>query len=424
MIATLGLGWAALAGSGSAADLGPVTLHGFVSQSFLKTSDNVYLGLESTAGTWAYTEEALNFTVNVTPKLRIGAQLVGRDLGPQGNHKVVMDWALGDYRFLDQIGLRAGKMKLPVGLYNNVFDADMARPEALQPDSVYPQNQRDFRNTVEGVLAYGTLGLGRVGYLDYDAWSGTIDLDEAFMLPRYMNDGAVAVLPGLAAVGLGSATYQLNQASGRLDTTFGGSLEWRPPVPGLRLKASVAQGTARFSSVVTYSGFFGPAPVSLPVRTSLLLDERYELYFSAEYQRGGLRLSAEHLRGDSRITSTIDGLPGTGPITTPLTKRPWSSYGQVAYRFNPHFQASTYYSVYYPDAQDKHGLQLALTGEPEHRAWQKDWTITGRVDVNSHWLFKGEFHVIDGTGALSRSDNLAGFKKDWTLFIARTTFYF
>jgi hypothetical protein len=422
--ATLGIGWATLLGSASGADFGPVTLHGFVSQSFLQTSDNIYLGLESTDGTWAYTEEALNFTVNPTPKLRIGAQLVGRDLGPQGNHKVFMDWALGDYRFVDEIGIRAGRMKLPVGLYNNVFDADMARPEILQPDSLYPQNQRDFRNTVEGVQVYGTLRLGGAGFLDYEGWSGTMDLDEAFVVPRYMSDGALQLLPALQASGLQNASYVLNQSNGRLDTTFGGILEWRPPVAGLRLKGSVGEATAHFSSVVTYSGSFGPLPVSIPVRTDLRLRERYDLYFSAEYQRGGLRISAEHLRGDTRIENTIDGLPGTGPITTYLTKEPRSSYAQVAYRFNPHFQASTYYSVYYPDAQDKDGQQLALTGQPDFRAWQKDWTLTGRVDINNHWLFKAEFHVIDGTAALNLSDNPGGFKKDWNMFIARTTLYF
>jgi hypothetical protein len=398
--------------------------HGFVSQSFLKTNDNVYLGLNSTAGTFAYTEEAINGTINPTAKLRIGIQLIGRDLGPQGNHKITADWALADYHWKDEIGVRAGKIKLPVGLYNTVFDVDVARPDILQPDGIYPQNQHDFRNTFEGVQLYGTVKLGGAGYLDYEAWTGTIDIDEAFVLPRFLSDGALALLPAFAASGISNPSYQVNQTGGRLDTSFGGTLEWRPPVAGLRLKASLAEADAFFNSAVTYSGSFGPAPVSFPVRTSIHIDQRYTLYLSGEYQRAGLRLSAEHLRGDALYTTNIDGLPGQGTITTSFTNQIRATYAQVAYRFTPRLQASAYYSVYYPDAQDKEGRALVLAGQPSHRAWQKDFTVTGRVDIDSHFLVKAELHLIDGTAALSTSDNPGGFQKDWKLFTARATFHF
>jgi hypothetical protein len=289
---------------------------------------------------------------------------------------------------------------------------------------VYPQNQRDFRNAVEGVEIYGTLGLGGAGYLDYEGWSGTVDIDEAFVLPRFMSDSAVAILPAFAGAGIANASYVLNQTGGRLDTSFGGFLEWRPPLAGLRLKASLGEADAYFNSIATYSGNVGPAPVSFPVRTSIYINERYNLYLSAEYQRGGLRLSAEHLRGDAVYTTSIDGLPGQPPITTSSTNQLRATYGQVAYRIIPKLQASAYYSVYYPDGQDKDGHNLVLMGQPSHRAWQKDFTITGRFDIDSHWLVKAELHVIDGTAALSTSDNLGGFQKDWKLFTARATFHF
>lgn len=418
------LAWAGLLGPLAAEDGVDVTWHGFISQSFLKTSDNVYLGLESEAGTFAYTEEAINVTVNPTSKLRIGIQLIGRDLGPQGNHKVTADWALGDYRFVDEFGIRAGKVKLPTGLYNTVCDVDVARPEILQPDGVYPQNQRDFRNAIEGMEIYGTLRLGGAGYLDYEGWAGTIDIDEAFVLPRFMSDSALALLPAFGGAGIANATYVLDQTGGRLDTSFGGYLEWRPPLAGLRLKASLGEADAYFNSTATYSGNVGPAPVSFPVRTAIVIDQRYNLYLSAEYQRGGLRLSAEHLRGDAAYTTTIDGLPGQGAITQSFTRQIRATYGQVAYRVTPRLQGSAYYSVFYPDAQDKDGQALVLMGQPSHRAWQKDFTITGRFDINSHFLVKAEMHFIDGTAALSTSDNPGGFQKDWNLFTARATFHF
>src|SRR5262245_44134283 len=101
MTAALVLSCASLAHAGEGSegfDFDKLVWHCFVSHSFLKTSENRYLALESKAGTFAYTEEALNVMAMPTPKLRIGVQLVGRDLGPQGNHKITADWALADYR--------------------------------------------------------------------------------------------------------------------------------------------------------------------------------------------------------------------------------------------------------------------------------------------------------------------------------------
>src|SRR5262245_12170929 len=122
----------------SAEDFANLTLHGFASQGYLRSSDNNYASLNTEEGTFAITEGALNVTAQPLPGLRVGAQFFARDFGPQGNHRVVLDWALGDYRVADWFGVRAGKVKQPLGLYNTLVDADMARAEILQPAGAYP----------------------------------------------------------------------------------------------------------------------------------------------------------------------------------------------------------------------------------------------------------------------------------------------
>ena len=103
---------------------------------------------------------------------------------------------------------------------------------------------------------------------------------------------------------------------------------------------------------------------------------------------------------------------------------PISTYGQAAYRFNDHFQASGYYSVSYADRNDKDGAKLAARGQAASGAYEKDLAFTLRADVNAHFLVKVEFHDYNGTLILSPVENPNGMEKDWNLFAVKATFHF
>ena len=119
-----------------AEDVSGLVLRGFVSQGFLKSSANKFLTTDSDEGTFAFTEAALNFTAQPVSKVRVGAQLFARDLGRQGNNRVVVDWALGEYRAWDAFGFRAGRIKFPVGLYNTLQDADVIAYVTANPGAI------------------------------------------------------------------------------------------------------------------------------------------------------------------------------------------------------------------------------------------------------------------------------------------------
>ncbi|HEY6555072.1 MAG TPA: hypothetical protein VI669_17075, partial [Vicinamibacteria bacterium] len=150
----------------SAQDAGyGVTFRGFVSQGYLKSSANRFLAAETDEGTFAFTEAALNFSAQPLPKLRVAGQLFARDLGAQGNNRVALDWGLGEYRAWDRLGVRVGRVKLPVALYSTLADADVTRPEIFQPSGAYPPEQRDLTNAVDGGGIFGTMPIGGAGYL-------------------------------------------------------------------------------------------------------------------------------------------------------------------------------------------------------------------------------------------------------------------
>lgn len=419
------LGLAAGAGAAPADDLNPnVTVRGFVSQGFLKSSANNFIAVRTDEGSFAFTEAALNFTAQPLPRLRVAAQVFARDVGAQGNNRVVLDWGLGEYRALDEIGFRAGRIKFPVGLYNTLADADMTRPEIFQPGGIYPADRRDLTNAIDGGGLFGTINLRGAGYLEYEALYGGIDLDETYLLARAARDTAAGVVPALAALRLSGADYSVAETTGNVKNSWGGYLEWHPPAAGLRLRAGLQGADVTLNTHANYSGFVGPAPVSLSLRASIHSEVPYQAVFSAEYSYRGLRVSAEHLVSHVRSTNSLAGLPVPLPPPTLVETHPTSTYGQVAYKFGEHFQASTYYSVYYPDRDDKKGLNQLLKGAPASNGWLKDLAFTLRADVNAHWLAKVEVHRFDGTANLSLSENPAGVDTDWTLVAVKTTLHF
>lgn len=67
----------------------------------------------------------------------MGMQLFAFDRGNYGRDKVTIDWAYGDYRVNDWLGFRAGKVKIPLGLYNEARDNDALRTFIFLPQQAY-----------------------------------------------------------------------------------------------------------------------------------------------------------------------------------------------------------------------------------------------------------------------------------------------
>lgn len=397
-----------------------VALHGFVSQGYLQSTRNNYLSVPTEDGSFAFTETALNFSVQPSQRLRIAGQLFARDLGRAGNNQVTIDWALGDYRLNDWLGIRAGRVKLPSGLYGSLLDVDAARPEVLQPTGIYPLSTRDITSSFQGAEIYGTIRAGAGGEISYEAWVGTEDIDDVYIVNRFLTEGANAGLPALR---LTNGRVVVSDVRATMDHIAGGSLEWRPPIAGLRLRAAGFTSRSNFSATATYAGFQGPIPVSIATGSETKYDQKHQLFFSIEYQRGGLRASAESYQAKTTISSTVSGLPFPLPAVEE-TQRPLSCYGQLAYRFNDVFQLSGYYSFLYTDKDDKAGARYTAQGQPDHRAWLKQWTFSGRADVTRHWLLKAEVSRIDGSAGLSPYENLEGLERHWTLVALKTTLHF
>src|ERR1700691_301134 len=197
-----------------------VQVHGFVSQGFVYTNDNNWLTMNTSDDSAAWTDFGLNMSSQVTDKFRIGAQGYDRNLGQLGQYHPSLDWAVADYRFKSWFGVRGGKVKTTLGLYNDTQDEDFLRTFALLPQSVYPSDLRDATIAHLGADIYGKISLThRLGVLSYTAFAGHRSDSIYSGYPYYLSSFGAEI-----------------KSFGGLQ--YGGDLRWSTPLKGFLIGAS------------------------------------------------------------------------------------------------------------------------------------------------------------------------------------------
>jgi hypothetical protein len=361
-----------------------VEIHGFVSQGGILTTDNNYL-VRSKRGSVEFSEMGLNFTTRLGDKLRLGMQLFSSKLGATGNFNVKADWFYLDYHWRDWLGLRAGRVKLPFGLYNDTSDIDAARVPVLLPQSIYPLADRDFLLAQTGLELYGYLNLRTAGALEYRLYGGTI------FIPLTNPAGSPVTLTSI------TTRY-----------VAGGRILWETPLEGLRLGGSLQALEVEADLMTT-----GPVHVKLPavLWVASLEYAAHDWLLAIEYSRWHLR----------RLTSSDETLYPASPANA--SER---AYALLAYRVNRWLEPAIYYSRYVRVVEES----LRPVGARESGSFQDDLSGTLRFDINAFWLVKVEGHYMHGTGVLDPSLNGGAavtrdsLVRNWGAFFVKTTAYF
>lgn len=369
-------------------------LHGFISEGGFWSTENDYIG-KSSRGSLELFEAALNVSSEVTDRLRAGIQLYARDVGQFDGMTPRIDWAYLDYKWKSHLGLRAGVIKMPFGLYNEFIDIDSARVPILLPQGLYSVRNREALLAHRGFAIYGTLPLGGAGELDYQAWLGGLNIP----------DNALTL-----------AGAQLDS----IDTKYvtGVQAFWHPPLEGLRVGGSFVRASIDFNvtldaSTVTALIMAGIVP---PEYTgALVVSQRPTMVVvgSAEYTHENWLFAAEYSRSFTRQATS---LPEVIPTTEDEREQ---FYGMVTYHASDALSAAAYYSVAHLDAHNRQGRGMRFA--ERFHAFQRDASLSFRYDVNEHWLWKLEGHFIDGTADIDPMTNPARY---WGLFLFRTTVTF
>lgn len=303
-------------------------VHGYATQSFLYTNQNSWNGTDSENGSAAWTEAVVNLSAQPESKLRIGVQARYYLLGDYGD-TISLDWAQFDYRVNQYFGFRAGKVKTPTGLFNEVQDIDTAYPWALLPQSVYPIASRDSLLSHYGGIVYGTVNLGERNKVEYRAFGGT------------------RIIAGGDSVFQSLRDQVLSLPNGIRGTIYGGTLRWNTPLRGLMFGASI-DSEGPFGEIA-----YGPLPGTISSRRSATPS------FFGKYERGRWMLAGEYYRVAVDTNIHLNGLPSQPGA---IDYRAW--YAMATRKIGSKLTAGAYYSSFMDRA--------APVGNSR---FQKDWTV-------------------------------------------------
>jgi hypothetical protein len=367
----------------------PVQFHAFGSQGFAYSDVNNYLTMPTSQGTFAFTDGGLTLGSQITDKLRVGAQGYVRNIGKMGNGQFTLDWASADYSFRDWLGIRVGKVKTTLGLYNDSQDAEFLHPWALMPQSTYPLDLRAETIAHVGGDIYGDVQLKKMGHLAYTFSGGTVpsDLHGGYVLGLESSHGHVYSIRGIMT---------------------GADLRWTTPLKGMLVGSSVNWQTGDTKGVAARD----KTPFDLDV------PKNHTTAFYAQYTLGNLRVDGEYRRNlkFNQVTLTSAGILYS--FGGELDSR--QGYVSAAYRINKWIQFGAYHSRYYTDWRTMHRL-------PYNHIF--DQVATARLDLSRDWDFKIEGHFIDGYASniadrgFYTLDNLHGRQPSTRLLILRLGFH-
>jgi hypothetical protein len=333
-----------------------VQIHSFGSQGFFDSNDNNFATMKTSQGSFGFTDAGVNIGTNITDHFHIGAQMYVRHLGALDDGTPRLDWAVADYKFKDWFGIRAGKVKTALGLYNDTQDLDFLNTWALLPQGIYPIDVRSATIAHEGVDIYGTIAPKRFGSLAYTLYTGLIP-----------NDPSYGYVYGLRSLGI-----DLESWSGK---SWGGDLRWSTPLPGFMLGASLLDQRPH--------GDYPSAGIIIDYHTQ----ENQTTQFYAQYLFRGLHVDGEWRRGYR------DAIAGARDIVY----NGESFYLAAAYRVSKWVELGSYDSHYYANTR-------VPLSPPSNHIFDK--VATARVDMNSHVYLKVEGHFMNGYAA---SNNAHGF---------------
>ncbi|EXJ15218.1 hypothetical protein [Imhoffiella purpurea] len=368
-------------------------IHGFASLAGIKTSDNRFFG-DSPHTSFDFSELGLNVSLRPAPTLLISAQLLARRAGEMYDGEPALDYALLDYCAAAtpdyRLGLRVGRIKNPLGLYNETRDVPFTRPGIFMPQVVYFDQVRNLLLSSDGLVLYG------------DAYTGLGSL-------------SLSVLHGRAVV-------DENVEWAYLNGDFPGDVESRSDSWIWSLWFATAGDRLRLGfSGASLSVDFDPRTSAPPILGAGSFDILYWIA-SIQYDAEDWTLSAELMR------EPIDW-HDFGALYPDRRLTAEGYYLQAAYRVSPGIELMMRYEEGFADRADRSGKAMSRVGGgqgPAHMGYSKIWTAGLRWDLDRHWMLRLEYQRHSGTFTLSSRENpyLPGQVKDWNLVAAQIAFRF
>lgn len=183
-IAALLIGCATTSGQAVAAGWADrISIGGFASTNYSRTDSEIpFNGPENIGhddkGSWSGTRVGLNVNATINKRFRFASQFFSSKTEDFALH---INWAFGDLTLTDELNLRTGKIKFPVGLVNEYADVGYAMPWINAPAVIYselgaPNGPQMTRESYTGASLLGNFGAGD-WTLGADLFGGEVALE-------------------------------------------------------------------------------------------------------------------------------------------------------------------------------------------------------------------------------------------------------
>jgi hypothetical protein len=331
-----------LAAGAMYADDSMVQIHGFGGWSYGKSSDNSYL-----TATPEGNAKSANFSLNVSARPYDRLSVIAQVHFDNFDEKTELDYGFAEYQATDQIRVRAGRVKHPLGLYGEVFDVGTVRPFQYLPQSIYGP----IGFTAKAYNGAGLTGANRAGSweLQYDLYAGSIDGDYALATPPTSttvpqpspND------PPYRNIGF---TY---------NDIIGGRLNVTTPLDGLMVGVSTYRGTDNFVT-----------------STSRFEVDRTVYIGSAQFEHGPVAIRAEYGRGESETLHTQ-----------------WGKYVEASYRITPKWQLAGRFDKY---KLSPAAFASSFSGKMSPTKEHEDLAFGINYWFNANFVLRANYHMVEG----------------------------
>lgn len=137
----------------------PWKYHGFVNQTLINTSDNFMFGRTDDNVSLDYRELGLILNGRLLPALEFSSQLLSRKAGVSDDGTPRVDYAFFTWQLHESLntthGLRLGRLKAPIGFYNDSRDSPFTRIGVFLPQSIYVDRTRNFIMQADELMYFG-----------------------------------------------------------------------------------------------------------------------------------------------------------------------------------------------------------------------------------------------------------------------------
>lgn len=364
-------------------------LHGFASQGAVYTSSNRFYG-DSPGTSLEFTEIGLNASWRLSPRLLLAGQVLSRRAGDMSDGWPEIDFALADINLVTQdshrAGVRLGRLKNRLGLYNETRDVPFTHPGIFLPQVVYFDKVRNLVLATDGIQLHGEL------YQPFGTLSATL--------------------------ATGQPVVDENVEAALLRGQIPGSIE--PRENSWLASLWLHSPTERFK--------FGLSGAAIALQQDWTLTHakpRVDLTYwiaSAQYNTEHWSFSTEYM-----------GLPyrarGFQPVRPDLKQTSEGYYAQLTYRPRQPLELMLRYEEGFANRDDRDGQALARQSQgllPSYAASSRILSLGLRWDLSRHWMLRTEYQRHIGSFILSEIENpnLLEQDKHWDLFAVQAAFRF